>query len=147
MNNREEVTSMAGQLKKMISILWFAQLVVGISIIAVLFFVIPNMKMNSLPPEYEIYFLIGGLLSGAGALFYKRHIGELLRSSRSLSDDEFWNLVKTKMMQGIALAELPVFIAGLPAYMFYGNQQNFLILAAYSLILFFVVKPPTERPR
>jgi len=147
MNNHEGESHVADQLKKVISIVWYGQLVVSIGIYAFFYFVIPDMKIGGgVPAEYDNYLFIAGVLSGAGALFYKRYFGELLRSNRSLPDDEFWNLVKVKMMPGIALAELPFFIGGLTTYMLFGNQQAYLILGVYSLTLFFVVKPPTEKP-
>jgi len=146
MNNREETPQVEALLKKAIPIVWYGLLVGYIAIAAVFYFLIPDMKIgDEVPAEYENHLFIAGVLSGVAVVFYRRYVGELLRSNSSLPDDEFWNLVKAKMIPGIAMAELPFFIGGLPAYLLYGSKQTYLILAAFSLILFFVVKPPSER--
>jgi len=145
MSNQEEVTYSPEQIKKTITMVWLGQVVGFVAIVVAGYFYFPLIEMHKRFPEYNYYFLLGGLLSGMATFFYRKHFNEVLRSNRNLPGDEFWALVKEKMQPGIGLAELPFFV-GIPAYMLSGSQQTYLILGAYSIALLFMAKPPTTKP-
>ena len=96
---------------------------------------------GSLPAEYELYFLVGGALSGLASLIGYRNFRRAVQA-QAANAEAYMQRMMQAMMFGMSLADIPFFI-GLMGWVIGGFVRTALALTVLTVLLQLRLKPPS----
>ncbi len=133
----------SGQLRSKLrqaTIAWISLVLSGPIMLGAVYLVQADFEA-SLPAEYELYFFVGGALSGLASLIGYRNFRRAVQA-QAANAEAYMQRMMQAMMLGMSLADIPFFI-GLMGWVVGGFMRTALALAVLTVLLQLRLKPPS----